>query len=112
MLERGGGSRLISSGRGEGHERTHLYSLRTYTSSLAYSNRLKLEYLETHEIAGVPSGGGIRRGLATLHAGLDGSRPVEQQAGPFRVCGKPIEAERRCKKWAGEGNIRAEKNRI
>jgi hypothetical protein len=32
----------------------------------------------THKITGVPSGGGIGRGLATVHAGLDGSRPVEQ----------------------------------
>lgn len=32
----------------------------------------------TNKITGVPSGGGIGRGLATVHAGLDGSRPVEQ----------------------------------
>lgn len=31
----------------------------------------------TYKIAGVSSGGGIGRGLATLHAGLDGSRPIE-----------------------------------
>lgn len=34
---------------------------------------------KTHKIAGVPRGGGIGgRGLATLHAGLDGSRPIEK----------------------------------
>jgi hypothetical protein len=37
-----------------------------------------LKIITTYEVAGVPSGGGSRRGLATLHAGLDGSRPVEQ----------------------------------
>lgn len=34
-------------------------------------------WIVTYKIAGVSSGGGIGRGLATVHAGLDGSRPIE-----------------------------------
>lgn len=45
----------------------------------------------THKITGVPSGGGIGRGLATVHAGLDGSRPVEQDLADSQVKKKDCE---------------------
>lgn len=35
----------------------------------------------TYKITGVARGGGVGRGLATLHRGLDGSRPIEQATG-------------------------------
>lgn len=46
-----------------------------------------MKIITTYEVAGVSSGGGIGRGLATVHAGLDGSRPVEQAAGWTRRAG-------------------------
>lgn len=36
---------------------------------------------DTYKIAGVARGGGAGRGLATVHRGLDGSRPIEQATG-------------------------------
>lgn len=36
--------------------------------------------VNTHKIAGVARGGGAGRGLATVHHGLDGSRPIERAA--------------------------------
>lgn len=40
---------------------------------------------KTHKIAGITRRGGIgRRGLASLHAGLDGSRPIEKKINKSR----------------------------
>jgi hypothetical protein len=56
-----------------------------------------LKIITTYEVAGVSSGGGIGRGLATVHAGLDGSRPVEQAAGWTRRAGWRIYSNKQCK---------------
>lgn len=61
------------------------------------SPRQLLKVITTYEVAGVSSGGGIGRGLATVHAGLDGSRPVEQAAGWTRRAGWRVYSNKQCK---------------